>query len=70
MEVYLFLSHRDTPRMERRLLITKLCKRCICGSRSTAASRPYKRVERTTKTKDAQLGGRLDLPLVPKDAVK
>ena len=69
-EVSLFPSHNDTPRMERRHRITKLCRRRTQGSRITALSRPYRRQERTTdRDEDARLGRRFDLSLVPKNAV-
>ena len=71
MEVSLWWSHKDTPRIERRQRITKLRMRWICGSRSTAVSRLYRRVERTTELRMLhELGGNLDLPLGPTNVVE
>ena len=52
--------------MKRRLHVTELYRRCTCGSRSTAVS--VQESEKNYRDKDVQLGGELDLLLMPKDA--
>ena len=50
IDVSLCSFHKDTPRMEGRHHITKLWRRWMCRSRSTAVSRLYRMVERTTES--------------------